>query len=126
MAVIATRTTEPTYPAGSTPHAVTTYLRLRQEGKVDAAYTMTAFADDGVTRDDFHAQWDNWGQTSHSVRVVVASTRGNSAGVTVAVSDLTPGPFVRPGQEVRQTFTLARKQDVWRVTGPSYPYLLQQ
>jgi hypothetical protein len=47
MAVIATRTTEPRYPAGSPPHAVTTYLRLLQEGKVDAAYTMTAFADDG-------------------------------------------------------------------------------
>jgi hypothetical protein len=126
VAVIALRRPQATYPAGSPQRAVQRYLSLLQAGKVEAAYDMTDFAlssNGDVTDSEFHQEWDNWGQTSHTVNLVRTVTSGDSSAVTVEGTPASTGLFAGSTSGYRVTFTLLHGRRGWLITGPAYAYL---
>jgi hypothetical protein len=127
VAVIALRRPQATYPAGSPQRAVQHYLSLLQAGKVEMAYRMTDFPmssnGNDITDAQFHEQWDNWGQTSHTVNLVRTVTSGNRSAVTVDDSPSSTGFLSGSNSGVRFTFTLLHGRHGWLITGPAYAYL---
>lgn len=119
VALAAGRGPEATFPPHSPQAAVAAYLRLLQNGQVDAAYQMTDLT---VPLDQFHQEYDNWSQQSHRVVLVQAQAHGDSASVTVDVSWFSGGAFGASDQTYRQMFTLERESEHWRITGPEYLY----
>ena len=127
VALFASRQREATYPANSPQGTVATYLHFLQRGQVDEAYALTsmdvnpAFGPP-MSPEMFHQQFDSWGRRSHRVTLVRASTRGRRASVTVDISSFSGGPFGASDETHEQTFTLARRGNGWRITGPPYLY----
>jgi hypothetical protein len=119
VALVAVGQPETAYPAHSPQGTVATYLRLLQNGKVDAAYALVSMDTD---RSSFHQQFDTWSQTPHRVTLVQAGTSGRDASVTVDIAAFSAGAYGASDQTGRQTFTLVRRGGVWRITGPEYLY----
>ena len=119
VALVAVRQPETAYPAHSPQGTVATYLRLLQDGKVDVAYALVAM---DMARQQFHQQFDTWGQTPHRVTLLQAGTSGSDASVTVEIAAFSPGAFGPSDRTSRQTFTLVRQGGAWRITGPEYLY----
>jgi len=117
----AARQPDTSYPPGSPQATVSSYLHLLQDGQVDRAYALVS-PDMGVTAQDFHQQYDTWGQRSHRVTLVQFNTTSQSASVTVDIATFAAGPFGASDQTRRDTFTLAREDGKWRMTGPEYLY----
>ena len=131
FAVVASRRPEASFPPGSPEEAVATYLRLLQDGRLDEAFALTAFAEERDrhgpgTREGFVERFGRWSETPHRVTLLRASTAGDGATVTVEISASRPGgvggPFSAPESTAQQTFTLARRDGAWRITGPTYLY----
>ncbi len=112
----------PAYPRNSPQAAVATYLRLLQNGQVDAAFQMTDFGGWGTTMslDNFHQQYDTWSQRAHRVTLVQSQLTGDTASITVDISTFSGGAFGASDQTSRQTFTLERLSKGWLITGPEY------
>lgn len=123
VAVIASRSSETVYPAGTPQHAVATYLRLLQTGNVDRAYGMTAFRSHDPSRAEFHQIWDGWSSSSHRVVLVRMRESGGTAAVTVDATSFAADPFGSEDQTNRVTFTLVQRGRSWLITGPAYPYM---
>jgi hypothetical protein len=121
VALVAVRQPETAYPAHSPQATVATYLRLLQNGKVDAAYALVATRRAGerfhMDRESFHAEFDTWSQTPHRVTLLKAGTSGPDASVTVEIATFSAGAFGATDQTCRQTFTLVRQGGAWRITG---------
>ncbi len=117
------------YPPDSPQAIVSSYLHLLQDGQVDRAYALVS-ADRGatppdsgrITLQDFHRQYDAWGQRSHRVTLVRSHIEGSNASVTVDIATFSGGTFGAGDQTERQTFTLARQDGAWLITGPEYLY----
>jgi hypothetical protein len=120
VAVVTSHQPATTFPAGSPEAAVATYLRLLQNGQVDEAYAMTAFAQPTITREDYHQRFDYWSEQPHRVTLVRTSIAGDQAAVTVETSTFRPGLFGADDNTVQQTITLVRRQGNWLITGPDY------
>jgi len=117
----AARQRDTPYPPGSPQATVSSYLHLLQDGRVDRAYALVSL-DMGVTAQDFHQQYDTWGQRSHRVTLVQFDTTSRIASVTVDIATFSAGPFGASDQTRRDTFTLAREDGAWRIMGPEYLY----
>ena len=130
VAVVATRQPAVTYPPGSPEATAATYLRLLQNGQVDEAYALTAFppgpspygspTDYPMTRERFHAQFDQWSETPHQVVLLRSTVTGDHASVTVEITAFRPDLLGGNDQRAQQTLTLVRQDGVWRVTGPAF------
>jgi hypothetical protein len=120
VAIVSSNRPATTFPAGSPEATVATYLRLLQNGQVDEAYTMTAFTQPTITREDYHQRFEYWTQQPHRVTLLRTSTTGDQATVTVETSTFRPGLFEADDSTVQQTFTLVRRQGNWLITGPDY------
>jgi hypothetical protein len=127
--VIVTHQSETTYPPNSPQQTIATYLRLLQRGQVDEAYKLTSLTSPNedadpspMSRQDFHAEFDNWSQQSHRVTLLRTNTSGNQSSVTVEVSVFSGDAFGGSDETSRLTFTLVRRHGEWRITGPSSLY----
>lgn len=120
VAIVSSDRPATTFPVGSPEATVATYLRLLQNGQVDEAYTMTAFTQPTITREDYHQRFEYWTQQPHRVTLLRTSTTGDQATVTVETSTFRPGLFEADDSTVQQTFTLVRRQGNWLITGPDY------
>jgi hypothetical protein len=126
VALIAVRQPETAYPAHSPQATVATYLRLLQNGQVDTAYPLVAFSRRRGAwrwdREQFHQQFEYWGQTPHRVTLLQTGTSGSDATVTVEIAVFSADAFGASDQTCRQTFRLVRQGGAWRITGDStYP-----
>ncbi len=131
FAVVASRRPETSFPPGSPEETVATYLRLLQDGRLDEAFALTAFVEErdrhGLgTREGFVERFGHWSATPHRVTLLRSSASGDQATVTVEISAFQPGgvggPFSAPESTAQQTFTLARRDGAWRITGPTFLY----
>ena len=131
FAVVASRRPETSFPPGSPEETVATYLRLLQDGRLEEAYALTAFEEPRDrhgpgTREGFVERFERWSETPHRVTLLRANAAGDGATVTVEISAFRPGgvggPFSAPESTAQQTFTLARRNGAWRITGPPYLY----
>jgi hypothetical protein len=126
VALAAVRQPEAHYPAHSPEGTVATYLGLLQNGQVDSAYALTAMdagslpMEQPMSLENFHQQYDQWGQRTHRAVLVRSSVRGQVATVTVDLSSFTGSVFGASDTTNRLTFTLRRHAGGWLITGPAY------
>jgi hypothetical protein len=129
VALIAVRQPETAYPAHSPQATVATYLRLLQNGQVDTAYPLVQWQPlrsrqcCHMDREQFHQQFEYWGQTPHRVTLLQTGTSGPDASVTVEIAIFSADAFGASDQTCRQTFRLVRQGGAWRITGDSTAYL---
>lgn len=128
LALLTSRRPEASFPPDSPEGTVATYLRLLQDGRLDEAYALTAFESPGgpgypdgpLTATQFQQRFDRWSQSPHRVTLLRANTTGERASVIVEISTFSPDAFGGSDNTSQQTFTLARRDGVWRITGPPY------
>lgn len=123
LAVVSSRQPEASFPAGSPQAAVAAYLRALQDGKLDDAYAMTAFAESEgapVTRERFFAAADQWNRQPHRAALLRATVDGDRASVVVEVASFSPDVFGSADRTVQQTFALERRGGDWKITAPLY------
>jgi len=124
VAVIASRQPEASFPADSPQATVAAYLRYLQSGKVDDAFALTKFDNDGppLTASRFHQQMDRWNQTPHRVTLLKTDVQGDRATVVVEVASFSPDAFASTDHSSRQSFTLIWRDGAWVITGPQFLY----
>ncbi|MCL4540973.1 MAG: hypothetical protein M1396_01325 [Chloroflexi bacterium] len=118
---------EASFPPGSAAATVATYLRLVQHGQADEAFALTDFtrpvgnSNVPVPQTQFY-QWANhWSQQAHRVLLVRSSEHDGHASVVVEVTAFSPD-LLAADQGTRQTFTLERRNGVWKITSPLFLY----
>lgn len=121
LAVLTTRQPEASFTAGTPEATVADYLRLLQNGDLEGGFALTSmhFGSRGMSLETFRNQNQHWSQTQHRVTLISSKTAGNQATVVVEVATFQPDAFGGGDRTTRQTFSLTRQDNAWRITAPT-------